>query len=201
MVHHFQKISIFFRKFNDSVATCHADARVKSISWLKDGTELVGQCEDCSELELFIQLFPDEYAFYECHVNETTGDETKLVDIGRFPGHENYTVSWFECCGGVSFIYLHLDLVKYFFGHGRCHMEVSGPWWGYWLPVRTSMLGPFSRKNIIKLTFSDNCGNRPTSGKTINSKRKCFQHDLRYPCWHCFVCCYCYSLLDAFNET
>ena len=121
-INHWGKLSVnryfrwyniaFFRKFNNSIATCHADATVASISWLKDGTELVGQCEDCSELELFIQLFPDEYAFYECHVNETSGDETKLVDIERFPGHENYTVSWFECCGGVSFIYLHLDLVK-----------------------------------------------------------------------------------------
>ena len=106
--------NLFFRKFNNSVATCHADATVKTISWLKDGKELVDQCEDCSELELFIQLFPDDFAFYECHVNETTGngEETKLTDLERFPGNENYTISWFECCGGVSYIYLHLDPVS-----------------------------------------------------------------------------------------
>ena len=106
--------NLFFRKFNNSVATCHTDATVKTISWLKDGKELVDQCEDCSELELFIQLFPDDFAFYECHVNETTGngEETKLTDLERFPGNENYTISWFECCGGVSYIYLHLDPVS-----------------------------------------------------------------------------------------
>ena len=103
-----------FRKFNNSVATCHTDATVAKISWLKDGKELVGQCEDCSELELFIQLFPDDFAFYECHVNETfgNGEESKLTDLERFPGNENYTISWFECCGGVSYIYLHLDPVS-----------------------------------------------------------------------------------------
>lgn len=97
------------RKFNNSVATCHADATVKTISWLKDGKELVDQCENCSELDLYIQLFPDDFAFYECQVNETDGETTKLTDMERFPLHENYTVSWFECCGGVSYIYLHLD--------------------------------------------------------------------------------------------
>ena len=108
------KTLFYLRKFNNSVATCHADATVKTISWLKDGKELVDQCEDCSELELFIQLFPDDFAFYECHVNETTGngEETKLTDLERFPGNENYTISWFECCGGVSYIYLHLDPVS-----------------------------------------------------------------------------------------
>ena len=108
------KTLFYLRKFNNSVATCHADATVKTISWLKDGKELVDQCEDCSELELFIQLFPDDFAFYECHVNETTGNgkETKLIDLERFPGNENYTISWFECCGGVSYIYLHLDPVS-----------------------------------------------------------------------------------------
>ena len=127
IVRKFSKISFFYRKFNNSVATCHADATVKTISWLKDGKELVSQCEDCSELDLFIQLFPDDYAFYECHVNETTGnawnvEETKLVDKERFPGHENYTISWFECCGGVSFIYLHLDLVN------SPHFTLISPW-------------------------------------------------------------------------
>jgi len=69
-------------------------------------------CKNCSQLKLNIELELSEHTYYICNAGKDVplvDDVTDRFQQQRFPIYKNYSISWFECCGGVSYLYLWRD--------------------------------------------------------------------------------------------